>query len=98
MLRLQHEADCLSPHRTERSLRPHPISRPRSGATLPRERFSPPTPSRPLIFPVAAAEALESRHSHRAIASGCEGILALHNDTRGRGWGRSHRTAPAQPS
>src|SRR6516162_8640077 len=24
MLRLQHEADCLSSHRTERSLRPHP--------------------------------------------------------------------------
>ena len=62
MLRLQHEADCLSSHRTERSLRPHPISRPRSGATLPRERFSPTTPSGLWDLSIAAAQNRNSGH------------------------------------
>ena len=62
VLRLQHEADCLSSHRTERSLRPHPISRPRSGATLPRERFSPTTPSGLWDLSIAAAQNRNSGH------------------------------------
>jgi hypothetical protein len=43
MLRLQDEADRLglAPYGTEPQT--SPISRPRTGATLPRERFSPST-------------------------------------------------------
>ena len=41
LLRLQHEADCLTSQLTKQSLKHQQSSKPKSELPLPRERFSP---------------------------------------------------------